>query len=218
MFSALVIQNSFDLPTKYQLNLLTKQVPFLKALSSRQLTLLVGNDVNRRRVINELKKDYAFVYIGSHGNPKYVKDYRGRPLLTRQDADLFVGKRVYAYVCSSFESHIFDKALESITYKGKFYFPKGSITPKDPMFEILQLGFYPLNRALEQLSYGFVSLYSIFNELSKQYELAMKRVKDDFSRHMLLINGRAVRYIGPTGVLSIVFNKAQGSKYHKYLL
>ena len=201
MVKALIIQSDFDIATRYQHSLLIKQAPVIKALANGHATLLQGRDVTRKNVLEELNKPYSFVYIGSHGNKHFVKGWKGKPILTKKDANYFIGKRVYAYVCNSFESHIFDKAIESITYYGKFYFPKGAIRPRDATFEVLELGFYPLNRGLELMLYnGYPNLKKVFSELTEQYKKAIVRVPNILDKDLLHRNLLSLRYRSKFGV------------------
>lgn len=188
-----------DRATKYQHGLLLSQKPIREALSKGVAKLLDYEKLDRKTVVNELKKPYKFVYIGSHGNDLRIRGYNRQVILTKKDANLFKGKKVYAFVCRGFESGIFDKALEAITYKGKFIFPAIG----DPRFNtndawiILQLGFYPLNYYVDKLLEGVEpTLKEVYYETLKQYDLALPNIKSKLGLKALQHNRRAIKYIG----------------------
>ena len=120
----------------------------------------------------------------------------------------FKGKKVYAYVCNSFESNIFSLADESITYKDKFTFPypEGDVVKKQDYdsWAILELGFFPLNDAIEQYRKNYhINLLNTFKKIPYQFHIISTKVKDPNAVRSMLNNIRAIRYKSGYSVLKI---------------
>ena len=196
---ALLLQSNYDKPTAYQHDLLLRQRPVIEALKLGIADLIAGKDLVREKVVKLLKKeDYAFIYIGSHTHDYKIRGYGGSVILKPSDKSLFLFRRVYAFVCKSYNSRTFEKAKEAILYKGRYIFPNigDPRYAKNEAWHIITLGFYPLNRSLEFLIKGVKpDMLQIFEELKAQFEKAKLFVESDLGRFALANNLRALRYL-----------------------
>jgi hypothetical protein len=201
MQDVLLLQQTGDPATNFQHGLLLEQKPVKAFMLMGRAKLLVGNQLTRENVLRELQKPYKIIYIGAHGNDLRIRGHGRNIILTPQDADLFRGKKVYAYVCNSADSGMFRKADEFIGYHGKFSFPNPDTNPvyrgDIQVWNLLQLGFYPINRSLEMLlRENKISMRKVFNEMPGQFDKAFKEVTDESAKRTLLGNLNAIRYSG----------------------
>lgn len=197
--SILLLQSINDPSTLFQYEMLIRQKPIRKVLNNGMASILAGPNLTRQAVLRELSKPYVLVYVGAHGDDYTIRGAGKEVMLKREDANLFKNKRVYAYVCNSFESGIFDKAKESLTYLDKFIFPKPRVNPAYNAgideWHVLQLGFFPINEAVRYILKGKKpNFLEIYKETMKNYRDALKNVKTDEADFALMNNMNRLKY------------------------
>lgn len=195
----LLLQSINDPSTLFQYEMLIRQKPVREVLRRGMATILAGPNLTREAVLRELSKPYGLVYVGSHGDDYTIRGAGREVVLKRGDRDLFKNKRAYAYVCNSFESGIFDKAVESLTYFDKFIFPKPKVNPAYNVgvdeWHVLQLGFFPINEAIRYTLKGKKpNFLEIYKETMKNYMDALKNVKTDEADFALRNNMQRLKY------------------------
>jgi hypothetical protein len=196
---ALILQSVYDIPTQFQYEMLIRNKPVSEGLSKGIIQMVYGPVLTREMAIKELLKPYSFVALLGHGDDLTFRGANREIVLTKNDDYLFKNKLVYAYVCRSYESGIYDKAKESITYQGKFIFPRPKINPAYNKgideWHVLELGFHPLNMAIRYILNGKKpNLLEIYKDTIKNYGLALKRVKSDDADFALRNNMARLRY------------------------